>query len=253
MPMDLGTIAPRRHPAGAARLHARVPGPPPARTRGERAAHPPPVEPAPRRHGRLRAPRRWRVAICPAAAVGAPDRGRHPGAARSRWLADGRGGRGQGRRGAVVQRAQERVHHVGVELASPPRAPARRGRRPARGRAGRGGRRPSPRRRRPRRGCAPRAGCRPPAGRRGSRGRRSARGGRAPMRRCRRSPACSRIRAPTSGWRRISRHSASSSAAGLCRIASAMPSLPRSCSTPAAWRRSTRSGARPSVAAVCRA
>ena len=62
-----------------------------------------------------------------------------------------------------------------------------------------------------------------------------------------RRPACSRMRAPISGWRRISRHSAPPAGRACSRIASAIPSLPRSWRTPAAWIRSTRSASRPSV------
>ncbi len=139
-----------------------------------------------------------------------------------------------------AQRGEEGLDHGRIEL----RARAARSFRPRllapACRAGRGGRRSSPRWRPRPRGCAPRAGSRRRPAPPGSRRRRGARGGRAPRPRCR---AGRRAR----GCARRSRGGGSSpstrprlSAPALCRIASAIPSLPRSCSTPAACRRGRR-------------
>lgn len=58
------------------------------------------------------------------------------------------------------------------------------------------------------------------------------------------------MRAPISGWRRISAYSSSVSAPGLLRIASGTPILPMSCSRPAMRTRSTSRASMPSCSAI---
>ena len=87
--------------------------------------------------------------------------------------------------------------------------------------------------------------------RRGSRRRRSARGASGSGRRCGRARApTATIRAPISGWVRITSHSCSSSAPGLARIESGIASLPTSCSRAASSTRSTSRWSSPSARAV---
>ena len=122
MPMDLGRS--RRRPSGprAARLHARSSiatcaqrAPTICSPAAARAA--PAVTVAFARSVRLSIEARDRGSASPG-----PCSGGRRSAGRSPRLADGRGGRGQRRGGAVVEHAQERVDDLGVELAARARA-----------------------------------------------------------------------------------------------------------------------------------